>query len=95
MNALLSCINVVIDPVVRLLPQFLGWLAFWADAFVVFLRADWQRTTLFGLLSCLICAEIVLAALLFAALGKPLMTVVSILLLCYIYSVYERSINHD
>ena len=82
--------NVLVDPAARLLPQFLGWLAFWFNALVVFLRADLDRTSLRGCLYASLMGVCIVAIGVTGLANKPVLYVLSILLACYIFSQDKR-----
>lgn len=92
--SLLSFTNPVIDTACRLLPQFLGWLGFWFSALVVFLRADWERTTLYGIIGCVATTYWFCSAVLFAVWGNPVLCVLALLATSYAYSLYKRGASY-
>lgn len=96
MTGLHFFINLIVDTSVRLLPQLLGWLVFWFDALVVFLRADLEKTTARGCLYATLFAFSIVAVGVWGLANKPILYVLSILLACYIFSQDKnRGDYHD
>lgn len=83
---MMTVLHCFIDACARLLPQFLGWLAFWLSTMVVFLRADLEKTTARGCLYAALFAFSIVAVGVWGLANKPVLYVLSILLACYIFS---------